>query len=309
MSEPESHAQPQPIGVSSAAFALLVCVLWGGNIVSLKIGLTAIPPFWCAFWRMLFGAIVVTIWAAGRRVPLWPPPEERKGLLWLGLLFTAQIGLMNAGAVMTSPAFGEVIINSYAVFANVVAHFTTSHERMNGIRAIGLLLAFSGLCLVAMGRPDAVLAPRPLEGNLVMVASSLLLGVRQVYTRWLVQSIAPARAVVWMIGISVPLFAFGALINREPMLTGPLTAAPVLAVLYQGIVVAGVCFVGWAWLLKRHAAGQIAMFSFIVPFAGMTFSATLLGEPLRAGLLTGAALALGGLLLVTLGGRLRRSRN
>jgi O-acetylserine/cysteine efflux transporter len=307
VSEPERQGQPHPIGASSALFALIVSVLWGGNIVSLKIGLTAIPPFWCAFWRMLFGAIVVTIWAAGRGVSLWPPPEERKGLLGLGLLFTAQIALMNAGAMMTSPAFGEVIINSYAVFANVVAHFTTSHERLNGFRAAGLALAFSGLCVVALARPDAALAPRPLEGNLVMVASSFLLGVRQVYTRWLVQTAAPARAVVWMIGISVPLFALGALISREPLLTRPLMPAPVLAVLYQGVVVAGVCFVGWAWLLKRHAAGQISMFSFVVPFAGMTFSATLLGEPLRAGLLTGAALALGGLLMVTVGERVYSS--
>lgn len=305
MSQAESDGKPQPIGLSSAVLAIAVCVLWGGNIVSLKIGLTAIPPFWCAFWRMLFGAIVVMIWAAGRGVPLWPRPEERAGLLWLGLLFTAQIGLMNAGAVMTSPAFGEVIINSYAVFANVVAHFSNPHERMSGSRALGLSLAFGGLCIVALDRPDAALAPRPLAGNLVMIASSFLLGVRQVYTRWLVQSVAPARAVVWMIGISVPLFALGALINREPMLSAPLSAPPVLAVLYQGIVVAGICFAGWARLLKRHAAGQIAMFSFIVPFAGMAFSAALLGEPLRRGLLSGAALALGGLALVTLGDRLR----
>lgn len=306
MSESTGHAKPLPVTLPSAALAVAVCVLWGGNIVSLKIGLTAIPPFWCAFWRMLFGAIVVTLWAAGRGVSLWPRREERVSLLWLGLLFTAQIGLMNAGAVMTSPAFGEVIINSYAVFANVVAHFANPHERMSGIRAAGLSLAFAGLCIVALDRPDASLAPRPLAGNLVMIGSSFLLGVRQVYTRALVQSIPPARAVVWMIGISVPLFALGAFINREPLLTHPLTPAPVLAVLYQGIIVAGICFIGWAWLLKRHAAGQISMFSFIVPFAGMAFSSALLGEPLRQGLLGGAALALGGLALVTLGDRLRQ---
>ena len=280
--------------------------LWGGNIVSLKIGLTAIPPFWCAFWRMLFGAIVVITWAVSRGVPLKPAASERSSLIKLGLLFTVQIGLMNAGASMTSPAFGEVIINSYAIFANVVAHFTGEHERLTAVRTFGLALAFCGLCLVAFGKPDSALAPRPLEGNLVMVLSSFLLGVRQVYTRHIVQTVHPSRAVVWMIGMSVPLFALCALLTGEPMLRAPLTAAPIIAVLYQGIVVAGICFVGWAWLLKRHAAGQIAMFSFIVPFAGMTFSATLLGEPVRAGLLTGAGLAIGGLLLVTLGDRFRR---
>ena len=255
---------------------------------------------------MLFGTLVVTTWAVSRGVPLMPAPSERASLVKLALLFTVQIGLMNAGASMTSPAFGEVIINSYAIFANIVAHFTTEHERLTTVRAIGLGLAFCGLCLVAFGRPDASLAPRPLAGNLVMVLSSFLLGVRQVYTRNIVQTVHPSRAVVWMIGLSVPLFAFCALISGEPMLHAPLTPAAITAVLYQGIVVAGICFLGWAWLLKRHAAGQIAMFSFIVPFAGMSFSATLLGEPLRAGLLSGAGLAVAGLLLVTFGHKLRR---
>ena len=125
----QDSTQPRPLTRSHALFALGIASLWGGNIVSLKIGLTAIPPFWCAFWRMLFGTLVVTTWAVSRGVPLMPAPSERASLVKLALLFTVQIGLMNAGASMTSPAFGEVIINSYAIFANIVAHFTTEHER------------------------------------------------------------------------------------------------------------------------------------------------------------------------------------
>ena len=102
---------------------------------------------------MLFGAIVVITWAVSRGVPLKPAASERSSLIKLGLLFTAQIGLMNAGASMTSPAFGEVIINSYAIFANLVAHFTGEHERLTAVRTVGLALAFCGLCLVAFGRP------------------------------------------------------------------------------------------------------------------------------------------------------------
>jgi len=281
-------------------FALVVSILWGGNIVSLKIALATVPPFWCAFWRMVLGVAVLWIWARSRGVALWPASSEWRGLSGLGMLFSVQIALMNAGALMTSPAFGEVIINSHAIFANIAAHLTSDHERINGRRAVGLALAFAGLCVVSLSRPDESLAPRPMEGNLVMVLSSVLLGVRQVYTRSLVQWIHPARTVVWMLTWSIPAFAIGALVTGEPLLIQPLTWKPVAAIAYQGFVVAGICFVGWAWLLRKHAAGQISMFSFVVPFAGITFSMVLLGEPLRTGLIMGACLAVSGLVLVTL---------
>ncbi len=302
MAQSSSSAQPVGIGWSSAALAIFVSILWGGNIVSLKIALATVPPFWCAFWRMVLGAAVLSAWALSRGVPLRPLKGEGRGLFGLGMLFAVQIALMNEGALMTSPAFGEVIINSYAIFANVVAHFAMN-ERLNGSRALGLALAFAGLCLVAFSRPDSALAPKPLEGNLVMILSSILLGIRQVYTRWLVQGTHPARAVVWMLLWSIPAFLLGSLVTGEPLLLRELTWRPVAAIAYQGVVVAGVCFVGWAWLLRKHPAGSISMFSFLVPFAGIAFSMALLGEPLRKGLLMGAALAVGGLLLVAFSGR------
>lgn len=226
----------------------------------------------------------------------------------MGLLFTAQIALLNMAAEMTSPAYGEVILNSYAIFANLIAHFTSTHERLNRVRVLGLSLAFAGLCVVALGRPQVALAPKPLLGNLVMVMSAFLLGARQVYTRRLVQRVNPMRAMVWQLAGSVPLFALGAVVFGEPLATGPLTVGPVAAIAYQGLVVAGCCFVGWAWLLKQHASGTVSMFSFLVPFAGIGFSRVFLGEAPRAGFFVGVSLALGGLLITSLPGLVGRRR-
>jgi drug/metabolite transporter (DMT)-like permease len=293
-------AEPAPLNPSSVAIALLVCLLWGGNLVSLKVALTAVPPFWSAFWRMLLGAVVVMAWARIARVPIRPAPGEGRGLFGLAVLFTAQIALLNMAAEMTSPAYGEVILNSYAIFANLIAHFASRNERLTPLRVVGLALAFGGICVVALGRPQAALAPKPLAGNLVMVASAFLLGARQVYTRRLVQRVNPVRAMVWQLAWSVPMFALGAVVFAEPTHTQPLTIGPVAALAYQGIVVAGCCFVGWAWLLKQHASGTVSMFSFLVPFAGIAFSRVFLGEAPRGGFFVGVSLAVGGLLLTSL---------
>ncbi len=48
--------------LSGALAALTTCILWGGNVVALKIGLQTFAPFWSAFWRILAGIVVVALW-------------------------------------------------------------------------------------------------------------------------------------------------------------------------------------------------------------------------------------------------------
>ena len=53
----------EPIGPRTFLLAVLVSVLWGGNLVSIRVGVDSIPPLWSAFWRMAVGVVVVTGWA------------------------------------------------------------------------------------------------------------------------------------------------------------------------------------------------------------------------------------------------------
>lgn len=293
-----ARAPIEPLGTRSLALAVLVSVLWGGNLVSIRIGLESVPPLWSAFWRMAVGVLIVSVWAWRRGVRIRPLPGEGWLLFGLAALFTIQIALLNSGTALTSPAFGVVILNSYAVFANITGHFFPGLEKpINGARALGLALAVAGMAVLTFGQGASKLAPDPLTGNLMMMASALLLGVRQVYTRWLVQRIDPSRAVVWQMGWSVPLFLAVALVS-EPPVYGHLTPEAAVAIAYQGVIVAGLCFVVWAELLKRHAAGTLSMFAFLVPITGIALSSLFFGEPLRWTLLGGGALVLAGVYAV-----------
>ena len=292
---------PLPIGPSTVVIAVIVSILWGGNVVSIRAGVDSVPPLWSAFWRMSTGVIFVTAWSLWSGVRIRPTRQEALPLLALGVLFTVQIALMNTASALTSPAYGVVILNSYPVFANVAGHFgrgfAVHEERITGVRALGLLLALSGVAVLALGRPDAGLAPHPLLGNVLMVISAMLLGARQVYMRWLVQRVDPARSILWQILLSVPLFLLVAAVS-EPLLLKPLTKVAVSAILYQGVVVAGLCFIVWAELLKKHAAGTLSMFSFIVPICGIALSSVMFHESLAPGLFLGTALVLAGVFVV-----------
>ena len=294
-----TSAPIEPLSLRSILLALLVSLLWGGNLISIRIGVDSVPPLWSAFWRMALGVFFVTAWALRRGVVIWPPQRERWPLFVLSLLFTVQIALLNSGTALTSPGFGVVILNSYAVFANITGHFFPGMEKpINRARALGLALSIAGMVVLTFGQSASKLAPNPMAGNALLVLSALLLGVRQVYTRWLVQHIEPTRTVVWQIAGSVPLFLAMAAAS-EPPVHGHLTREAVIAILYQGAIVAGICFIIWAELLKRHAAGTLSMFAFLVPITGIALSSVFFDEPLRITLLAGGVLVLGGVYIVT----------
>jgi drug/metabolite transporter (DMT)-like permease len=277
-------------------WALAVSVIWGGNVVAIRTGLDMLAPFWSAFWRMLLGVAVVAAYAAWTKIPLRSPPAERAGLIKLGVLFTAQIGLLNQGVAFTSPGFAVVLLNSHPVFANLAAHFSRTGERISGMRAVGLGLAMAGIAYVFLGTPESTLASNPLLGNLMILSSAILLGIRSVYTRGLVQKSDPVRAVVWQVGVSVPFFLAIAAMS-EPPISGRLAWLPLAALVYQGPVIIGFCFIGWTTLLKRHPAGELSMFAFKVPLFGVVASHLLFGEALSWRLLWGVGMVTGGILL------------
>jgi len=280
-------------------------LLWAGNVVSIRAGVDSIPPIWSAFWRMSLGVVFVTLWALRQGVPLVPRRHEWGTLAILGAMFTLQIALMNSATELTSPAYGVVILNAYPIFVNLTGHFAAQRwpekiqeERLTFIRAAGLALALAGIGVLALAQPDRKLASQPLLGNALMVVSSVLLGVRQVYTRWLVQTIDPARSIVWQMAFSVPMFLALAAV-KEPMVLGPgVTWVAVAAIAYQGIVVAGICFIVWAELLKKYPAGTLTMFSFLVPIGGIALSAWMFGERLQPSLAWGTLLVLAGVFVV-----------
>jgi drug/metabolite transporter (DMT)-like permease len=290
--------KPATISFGSAAAALAICILWGGNVVALKAGLATFPPFWSAFWRMAVGILVVGFWAAGRGIPLWPRPEERRFLIALGVLFTVQITGLNTGVNLTSPAYAVVLLNSHPVFANLVGHFFVPEDRLSFARILGLAIAFGGICIVFLGRPEEGLASRPIWGNLIVTASAFLLGSRTVYTQRLVQTIEPVRPVFWQMVFGLPFFLIAGVLWEKPLLQ-PLRAEAVGAILYQGAVIAGMCFIVWTTLLTRVSPGLLSMFAFTTPVFGVMLAAAYYGEAVTPRLLIGLLGVTCGILIAT----------
>jgi len=296
----------QAMPTSAYALALLLSVLWGGNYVAIKVGVTHVPPVGAAGLRFLLGMVAVFSWARFRRSRLGIAEGEWFFILTNTLILFIQISLLNIGTKWTTGANTTVFMSTYPVFVAVAAHFINKGDRLNLRRLIGLGLSLAGIFAVFQDQLRVDFAT--LFGDTLVLASALLLGFKIAYVKRCLAHITMERLLFYQALFAVPLFAAASLIvewngwveSLEAAGPKELTAAA-LAIAYQGLVIAGFCFLGWTWLLSRYQASRIAAFTFITPLGGLVLSHWMLGDHLGLGLWLGCLLVGGGVTLATTG--------
>jgi len=276
-------------------YLVFINLLWGGNVVSIKLGMGEISPITMATFRFLIGGSAIFFYAALRRIALRLARGEIFLHLMNGLLFAVQIALFYLGTFRTSASHASVLINTHLFFVAVLAHFFILHDRLSARKIFGLTLAFLGAVVLFMDRPERAMEKVSLLGNGFVLVSAFVLAVKTVYIKRLIERIDPVKVVFWEMAIGVPLLGMVAFFSGEGI---PDQATPRLigAMLYQGLVVGAFCFVASTVLLKRYAASSIASFSVLVPLFGVTLSHFILGDPLTPHLTIG-----GGMIILGIG--------
>ena len=283
-----------PLPLAVLLQVVLLAAGWGGNAPALRFSLDYMPLFGAAGVR--FGIAIGVIWAFARlrRIPLAIPRREWLPNLWMALLFAVQIAFLNLGSAHTPAGRQALLINSYPLFVPVLAHLFLPGDRLTVRIVGGTLLAFTGLLLI-LGE-GGLRGGGQLYGDGMVAISAVLLAGKAIYTSVLVRNNHPYQVLYWQMVLAVPCF-FALSLATEPqryLWTTPVT----LSMLYQGVVVAGFCFIGWTSLLERYSPSRLSVGFFLTPVFGALFSYLLLGETVTGGLVAGGVFILIGLLLV-----------
>ena len=287
------------VGLGAALLALLAALLWGGNQPFIKIGLTGMPPLAMAAARFVIGILVVAAAAAVAGVSLRLLPSHALRLLGLSALFTLQIVFLNEGTLLTSAIRSSILISAHPFFIALFCHALVPGDRLTLVKVIGISLAFSGM-LVMFSDALTLHDYGPfLWGDLLVFASAILLGLRQVVLKRLVHDLHPYAVLFWQSAFSVPAFGvLSFLLERDD--DWNLTGAVIGAVLYQGIVVAGLCFILWLYLLRRHSASKLGIFGFATPILGVMLSVVLLQDAVTIQLILSMLLVAAGIAIVNM---------
>lgn len=280
------------MAVRDFALLFLVCLVWGLNIVLTRWAVfdNSVPPVFFAGLRFLGVALCL--------IPfLFPRPANLRVLFLVSLMIgSLHFALLFIG-LQQAEASAVAVVGQLGVPFSTLMSVMFLGEVIRWRRALGILLAFMGVIIIAFDPGNFSLS----FGLLYIVASALVGSAGGIIMKSM-PKISALKLQGWVGLFSfTPLFLLSAFTETnqiETYLAGgwPLFAATAFAVI--GVSVFG--HSAFYFLLKKYDVSLLSPLTLMTPLWGVIFGIVLLNEPLTLRLIIGAAVSLGGVLVIAL---------
>lgn len=245
------------------------------STASIIIKMSSSPPIAIAAYRMIFASLILFpiflfgggiehLRIAGRRVVLT--------LLAVGVVLAVHFASWISSLSFTSVASSVIFVHVDPVLVAAVSHFILG-ERISPRRVFGILLAFSGAIVIAVG--DLSIGKLNLYGDILSLIGALMLGIYILSGRRIRQSLNLVSYVTPIYITSAVVLSVGGLLTGTPMAPYPLEEYLLFLALAVVPMIFGHTIYNWA---LRYVEAPVV-------------SISLLGEPIGASLL--ASLVLG----------------
>jgi drug/metabolite transporter (DMT)-like permease len=288
----------QHLPLTAVSLMALLCLLWGGNLVSIKVSNQGIPPVLGAAMRSVLASGLLWIYArcSGRRFFL-----KRDYLTHgatIGFLFGMSFLFLYWGLVFTDVSRSVIFIYTHPFWVAIAAHFVLPNERLTWMKIAGLFVAFAGL-ISAFGARSPTLGSLYWLGDLMALVSAMFWAANMVYLKRFIwnRPITHFETLSTQLFFSIPVLAIGSLLleNDKALNLGVLVVS---AFAYQVVVVAVLSYLLWFWLIHHFPVTRLAAFTFMAPLFGVALSGLLLREIIPLRLYLGLILVASGLYLV-----------
>ncbi|MCX8117659.1 MAG: DMT family transporter, partial [Desulfobacterota bacterium] len=176
-------------------------------------------------------------------------------------------------------------------------HFFLKGDRLTLLKALGLVIAFSGLVVVFYGKPKAA-NPHMLLGDLLEIAAGILWGATTLYIkRFMAGKVEPIHTFLYQLFFSIPIL-FGLSLLLEPNPIGRISPAVLGSLFYQSVIVAFLSYFVWFKLIHEYSVSRLSAFTFFTPVFGVLSGVLFMGEEFTVSLMVGLPLVSVGIFLV-----------
>ena len=289
----------------AADLVLLVAnLVYATSYVVTRVALDHLPPAFLALGRLTIAAAV--LWPVVRTLePSVTAPGRRDAwrIAAMGAVGFSGAFVCSHWGLARSTATNAALLIIVEPVSIMLLSPPLLGERLRRREAIGATVALVGVVLVVLnGVPGLTHALAPhWRGDLLLVLAGVAYGAYTLIGRDVLARTSPlvvtARSIAWGAVVMVPLAVAEWPAGARP---APSVGA-VAGLLYLAVVITALGYLVWNWVLARVSAPRASIFLTVQPIGGAVLGAVLLGEPLTAFTLAGAALIVLGLWLTVAG--------
>ena len=280
------------------AMLLLLTMIWGSNMASVKIASKEMAPLFMAGFRSVVASLCLLIWMKVRGIKIFPSAA----IIWhgivVGILFGSEFGLMFVGLEYTLASRGYVLLYVAPFFAAIGAHLFLADDRLNIWKASGLLSAFCGVVVLFM-KDIGSFSFEALPGDILFLIAGAMWGATTVYIKkYLVRNTKPLQILFYQLFFSAPFLLIISLILEDALIWS-VSWTLGISLFYQCIIVAFLSYLVWFVMVSRYPVSLLHAFSFFTPVFGVLFSGIIiLGETINPSLVMALILVSLGMVLV-----------
>lgn len=275
---------------------LVLSLVWGGSFFFVEVMLLELPVLTSVLGRLVVGAagllLVLKVLGYSLR-ELW---LQWRPFAFLGLVNTAvPFSLISLGQTQITGSLASIINASTPIMTALVAHWSTTDERLSVQKALGIGLGFTGV-LVLFG-PAALSADATFLGMTAGLVATFCYAVGSVFSKRLKHNPPMLNAagqvgygVLWMLPLTLWI--------DTPWVLALPSLGPVLAMLGIGLLSTTFAFYLYFQVLRTAGASNVVLVTFLVPVSASVLGITVLSESLDWNDVFAYALIAGGLVII-----------
>jgi drug/metabolite transporter (DMT)-like permease len=275
-----------------------VSFFWGTTWIASKEGVKHMPPMQLVAIRQFLGGILYVGYFLFKKTP-WPKRHQWKTILILSLLnFVLSNGLSTWGVKYISSGLGAILGAIFPIWIVIISYFRG--EKLNSKAVIGIIICFSGVCIIFYEHLKDFLDPNFSFGIFLSIIATLTWAFGTLYTKKKAASFNPYFSLgLQMLISSLSLFTvIGATGSTIPLTEIPSNSWWSIA--YLVIIGSVLTFIAFIYALQKLPAEINSIYAYINPVVAVILGAIMFGEPVTLHIAFGGFIVLVGLYLVNL---------
>jgi len=267
---------------------LTLTVLWGLNYTAIKFSNAGLSPVFTSFLRSVIASFCGVLYCMMIKQKLF-----HRGILlfhgvMVGVLFGLEFVCLYFGLLYTDAARAIIFMYLSPFVVAIGAHFFLK-EKLDIVKAIGLILAFLGIYFVFRGKPTTY-DTFMLFGDLLTILGAILWGATTLYIKkYLAEKVHPINTFLYQLVFSIPII-FVCAFFLEDTWVKYIDGYILSSLFYQSVIIAFASYFVWFKLIYTYPVAKLSAFTFLTPVFGVLFGVLFLKEQLSLWLVLGLVL-------------------
>ncbi|SDM44142.1 DMT family transporter [Bacillus sp. OK048] len=264
--------------LTASLYAMMSISFWGVSFVSTKAVLGKLDPYSLLVIRFGIGALFLLLIVLMQRYRLLVSIKYVPHLMVLGILGVFVHQVLQATALLTIDASSAGWLISFSPIFTVILSILFLHEKMSSMKAIGMVLAITGVLIVSTSRSGQSFHIAMNIGFLLMILSTLNWAIYSVLLKSLKIPYPPIVVTFYMCLLGLILTTPFIIRNKGWESLSLLNQSELAHLLFLGVFVSGIAYWYWAKALEVLEASKVSMFLYLEPIATLIAAVLLLNE-------------------------------